>query len=124
MQSEKQFILDIVRESRTHLTAEQIFRLAREQKPRIAVGTVYRNLSALCQEGLLRSIVVPDSPVLYDATLSPHDHLVCRCCGKLRDVVLPVALLPLLRETISEDIRDYSLSIGYICEECKAAGRS
>lgn len=119
MQSQKQFILNIVRASHGHLTAEQILRLAREQQPRIAVGTVYRNLSMLCQEGELRSIVVPNSPVLYDATLSPHDHLVCRCCGKLKDVVLDVELLSLLRRSVGEEVSDYSLSIGYLCEECR-----
>lgn len=119
MQSQKQFILNIVRSSHSHLTAEQILGLARERRPRIAVGTVYRNLSALCEQGELRSIVVPDSPVIYDGTLSPHDHMVCRRCGKLKDVVLPLELLPLLRESVDAAISDYSLCIGYICEECR-----
>ena len=119
MQSQKQLILDILRSSRRHLTAEQILRLAREHNPRIAVGTVYRNLSVLCQEGEIRSIVIPDSPVLYDGTLSPHDHLVCRRCGELKDVVLPLKLLPLLRQAIGEEVSDYSLSIDYICEKCR-----
>ena len=119
MQSQKQFILDIVRSSHSHLTAEQILGLARERRPRIAVGTVYRNLSALCEQGELRSIVVPESPVIYDGTLSPHDHMVCRRCGKLKDVVLPLELLPLLRQSVDAAISDYSLCIGYICEECR-----
>ena len=118
MQSQKQFILDIVRSSHSHLTAEQVFRLAREKKPNIAMGTVYRNLSALCEGSQLRSIVIPDSPVLYDATLSPHDHAVCRRCGKVRDVSLPIDLFSLLQETVDPDITDYSLWVGYICEDC------
>ena len=118
MQSLKQYILDVVRASHSHLTAEQVLHLAREQKPRIAVGTVYRNLSALCKEGALRSIVVSGSPTIYDATLSPHEHLVCRRCGKLKDVKLSIELSALLREATGEEVCDYDLSIGYICEEC------
>ena len=118
MRSQKQFILDIVRDSRGHLTAEEVLRLAREKTPRIAVGTVYRNLSALCQEGQLRSIDVTGSPLIYDATLSPHEHLVCRRCGKLKDVTLPLELLPLLREAAGEEITDYALSMSYVCREC------
>ncbi len=119
MQSLKQFILDVVRTSHSHLSAEQILRLAREQKPRIAVGTVYRNLSALVEEGELRSILIPGSPLYYDATLAPHEHLVCRRCGKLKDVKLSADLLKLLREATNEEVCDYTLSIGYICEECR-----
>ena len=119
MQSLKQFILDIVRSSCGHLSAEQVIALAREKEPRIAVGTVYRNLSALVAEGRLRSIAIPGSPLLYDATLAPHEHLICRRCGRLKDVLLSADLLSLLREATGEEVSDYDLSIGYICEECR-----
>ena len=119
MQSRKQFIWDIVYASHAHLSAEQVIALAREREPRIAVGTVYRNLSALVAEGQLRSITIPGSPLLYDATLAPHEHLVCRRCGKMKDALLSADLLSLLREATGEEVSDYDLSIGYICEECR-----
>lgn len=119
LQSRKQFIWDIVYSSHGHLSAEQIIGLAREKEPRIAVGTVYRNLSALLAEGKLRGIAIPGSPLLYDATLAPHEHLVCRRCGRLKDAVLSADLLSLLREATGEEVRDYDLSMGYICEECR-----
>ena len=40
-------ILEIIRESEDHMTAEQIFMKAKEISPRIVLATVYNNLNSL-----------------------------------------------------------------------------
>jgi len=85
-------IHQIVRETERHPTADWIFEEARQKMPRISLGTVYRNLNQLEDEGLIRSIT-EDNLKRYDGNLMPHQHLKCKSCGKVIDVDIPDAYL-------------------------------
>ena len=88
MTKQKRLVLDIIESSHKHPTAEEVFFEARQQMPNIALGTVYRNLNALVDEGFVRRITLAGTPDRFDKTNCDHDHLVCQKCGKLKDVVL------------------------------------
>lgn len=120
MQSQKQYIYSVILHAPPHITAAQLLQLCRREKADLAMGTVYRNLSALCEEGKLRCIETPGIPAIYDTTLTPHEHLICRRCGSVRDVQLPFALDSLLTEAAGEELTDYSLTMGCICPSCRA----
>ena len=121
MHSQKQTILDAVCRSHDHPTAEQIVQRAREMKPSLAVGTVYRNLARLTDTGELRRIDIPGSPTRYDGNLSPHEHMVCLRCGELQDVELGVDVLDYLRKSTGQEILTYQLNLGCICPNCREA---
>ena len=53
MTKQKKLVLTIIERSHGHLSAEEIFFRAREEMPNIALGTVYRNLNALTEEGIV-----------------------------------------------------------------------
>ena len=48
----------------------------------LAIGTVYKHMNALAEEGLLHRINESGSPDRYDCT-ERHDHLICSRCGCL-----------------------------------------
>ena len=77
-----------VTELQRHPTAEQVFLEMKKEHPSIALGTVYKHLNGLAEEGLLLRITEPGSPDRYDRT-ERHDHLICSRCGKIADVHLP-----------------------------------
>ena len=56
--------------------------------PRISLGTVYRNLNQLEDEGMIRSIV-DENMTRYDGNITPHHHLRCTHCGNLYDIAIP-----------------------------------
>ena len=62
-------VLDAVRNSgREHPTAEHIYDRVRRMLPSISLGTVYRNLQRLVQEGIVQSVpgrgtLVSEQPV-------------------------------------------------------------
>ena len=74
-------ILAAVTELQQHPTAEQVFLEMKREHPRIALGTVYKHLNGLAEEGLLLRITEPGSPDRYDRT-ERHDHLICSRCGE------------------------------------------
>ena len=116
MTKNAEYILDIINNSDSHLTAEQIYFRLKEKNKTVVQATVYNNLSSLYQKGLIRKISVEGYPDRYDRTIR-HEHLVCRKCGKLSDIVME-DLTDLLQKQINIPMLSYDLKINYICDEC------
>ena len=56
MSKQRDLIERIIKESMLHLTAEEIYKEARKEMPNISLGTVYRNLGNLVDEGKVRKL--------------------------------------------------------------------
>jgi Fe2+ or Zn2+ uptake regulation protein len=110
-------ILQIVSQSHDHMTAEQVFLALRQTYPKVVLATVYNNLNRLCAEGLIRRISLEGMPERYDR-MQKHDHLVCRSCGKLLDIVLD-DLTQHLQEQVEVPILSYDLKLMYVCDACR-----
>ena len=110
-------ILAAVTGLQRHSTAEQVFMEMKKEHPSIAIGTVYKHLNALAEEGLLHRITESGSPDRYDRT-ERHDHLICSRCGKIADVRLP-DMRERIREALGQEILSYDLRIRYICPACR-----
>lgn len=111
-------ILEIINNSNEHMTAEQVFFTLKSIHPSVVLATVYNNLNNLYKQGKIRKISIEGCPDRYDKTIK-HDHLVCRCCGKLSDIYLEDITSELERQT-GFSIDGYDLKVQYICPECKA----
>ncbi len=118
MTAKRAAVLKILNESEGHLTAEDIFRRIRKEHPGIVLATVYNNLHALSDQGLVRRIPTEDGADFYDRTPTPHDHAHCTVCGKLFD--LPnVDIKPFLEESTALSILSYQLTVHSVCAECQ-----
>jgi Fe2+ or Zn2+ uptake regulation protein len=82
-------VLEVVRGSTTHPTAEEVHRLVIRRAPRVSLGTVYRNLRLLVDAGLLGEL--PGPRARFDANTRAHHHFTCLRCGRIADVEAPVA---------------------------------
>ena len=121
MTKQKRLIMEIIREcheNRVHPTAEDIFFEARKKLPNIALGTVYRNLNILSEEGVIRRLSVAGNPDRFDLNAMTHDHLVCSRCGRLKDVEIK-GVSEAIKELTGEDILSYELNAYYVCNDCK-----
>ncbi len=56
---QRELILETVMENPVHPTADTVYAMVREQEPNISLGTVYRNLNLLAEQGILRRIPMP-----------------------------------------------------------------
>lgn len=84
---QRELIYRCVRESCEHPTAEMVYRKLKSENPTLSMGTVYRNLNLLAEDGLLTRM--PFTVERYDAITEAHSHLLCRCCGRVLDVNQP-----------------------------------
>ena len=84
---QRERIYQAVAESHAHPTAQMVYDALRAELPQLSLGTVYRNLRQLAQEGRLRELDGPTAR--YDGMLRPHSHIRCLRCGALADASAP-----------------------------------
>ncbi|MGE5577510.1 MAG: Fur family transcriptional regulator, partial [Syntrophothermus sp.] len=53
MTRQRQIILEELKNVTTHPTADEVYEMVRRRLPRISLGTVYRNLELLAEEGII-----------------------------------------------------------------------
>lgn len=84
---QRELIYQSVCASRAHPTAEMVYAALKPRHPSLSLGTVYRNLHLLADEGKL--VRMPFPVERFDGDLHPHEHFCCEVCGQVMDVELP-----------------------------------
>ncbi|HOU53936.1 MAG TPA: Fur family transcriptional regulator [Myxococcota bacterium] len=69
-----------------HPGVEEVVQAVQRRWPQIGQATVYRTLHLLVDSGLVEARQFGDRFSRYEAVGSEHhDHLVCDCCGAIRE---------------------------------------
>lgn len=113
-------MLELMRGTDCHPSADWVYRQLRQRFPDLSLGTVYRNLSQLTEEGLIKSVGVVNGQERFDARMQPHSHFVCRKCGAVMDLpncVREEDLAP-LGELYGFTPSSYELHIYGVCRDC------
>ncbi len=79
-------ILRELRRRACHATADDVRRAVHDELPGTSTPTVYATLELLVELGLARRVVAGPGATLYDPRTAPHQHSVCRACGRVDDV--------------------------------------
>ena len=87
---QKEAILRLVKGTNSHPTADWVYEQVRREIPSISLGTVYRNLKLLQQEGKILGLEFAATITRYDARTQNHYHFICQQCGHLFDLDEPV----------------------------------
>ncbi len=86
---QKTAILQILKGTTSHPTADWVYQQVSAMIPNISLGTVYRNLSQLAESGTIQRMEIGDGIDHFDYNTDPHDHFYCRACRSLYDFPLP-----------------------------------
>ncbi len=90
MTRQKKLILEILRSTNIHPTADWVYEQARKVIPDISLGTIYRNLGNLKATGEIMELNYGSTFSRYDGNPDNHYHFVCKNCGRVFDIDLPV----------------------------------
>lgn len=117
---QRQAMLDILHNTRSHPTANDIYLKMRESDPKISLGTVYRNLSLLTENGIIQRIDTEHDSVHYDGFTHPHYHFVCNKCRQVMDIEIAQINVDKEVETKYEcSVSGHSLIFYGVCKNCQ-----
>jgi Fe2+ or Zn2+ uptake regulation protein len=118
---QKKTILEVLRSTKTHPTADWIYDEARKTIPNISKGTVYRNLKNLTQAGIIAELKIDGNASRYDGTSINHYHFKCEKCSGVFDLDIPVATE--LDEKVSLKtgfmVRGHNVEFFGLCPSCR-----
>jgi len=120
-------ILDYLRQSKAHPSAETIYTELKPQIADLAMGTVYRNLTLFKQQGLVSSVATVRGVERFDATTDPHVHFICSDCDAvidLHEMQIPDSLLSMATACCGGEISGCQLSFTGVCQNCKTIKES
>lgn len=88
---QRKVVLQVIRNSDEHLTANQIFEKAKQILPSISFATVYNSLRYLKGKKHIVDKKIGNSAARFDRITSRHDHALCVKCDKLIDIELELS---------------------------------
>lgn len=83
----RQAILETIRETTIHPTAEWVYQTLKPQYPDLSLGTVYRNIAFFKEQGLVIRVSIVNGQERLDGNTSPHSHFICKHCGAVVDIM-------------------------------------
>lgn len=122
--TQRQIILEELSKVKTHPTASELYDMVRKRLPRIGLGTVYRNLELMAENGMILKLEVGGTQKRFDATTDTHYHIRCSACGKVDDIDTPVLneLVQEAAQATSYEIVGHHVEFTGICPACRKKG--
>ena len=117
---QRECILIVLKGTDTHPTASWVYERVKNEISNISLGTVYRNLARLSEDGVILRISGDDGVERYDARVKPHYHMLCRLCGGVSDVFIDYAdeLDRSAEELCGCKIDEHRLMFYGVCNKC------
>jgi len=134
MTKPREVVLAVLNNSNKHLTAEEVFEIARKLYPGIGFASVYRSLKLFEKNGVVESVSISGKKKKhYQLTKKPHVakiHLVCTNCSNIMDFSedskevqkFLKEIKELLKKKYNFDLSSFEMQIFGECRNCKDGG--
>lgn len=113
-------IMKFLMAHRTHPTVEDVYGGLIKKIPTLSRTTVYNTLRMFADHKAAQMLTIDDHHVCYDGCTEPHIHFICRCCGRVLDIMgeeAPRVDTPRLVE--GNMIDEVQLYYKGVCQECR-----
>ncbi len=116
--AQRTIILETLRKAKSHPSVEWLYDEVRKVLPHISLGTVYRNLNVLREEGMIQELIITGNKTYYEGNTEPHAHFICESCGKILDVDFPKGNLTRGLKTDGFEVKQLRLEYFGLCPDC------
>jgi Fur family peroxide stress response transcriptional regulator len=117
---QREVVLQVIRDSMGHLTANEVFDAAKGRLPTISFATVYNSLRYLKDAGHIAEISFGNGASRFDRITARHDHALCTACGKLVDIEMdhPQELVKQAAKYSKFKPESLEFTLRGLCPEC------
>jgi Fur family peroxide stress response transcriptional regulator len=118
---QRERILELLNATGSHPAADWLYDRLKGEFPNLSMGTVYRNLNILVEQGLVNRIDFGSTFDRFDAQTGPHYHFICEQCGSIIDLELPIdeTLNRRVDEATSFTVHRHRIEFFGICARCR-----
>ncbi len=123
----RQAILNAIRQTDEHPSAEWLYARLKPEYPDLSLGTIYRNLALFKKEGVIISVGTVNGQERFDAVTQPHTHFVCTGCGAVLDLDIELAdraRFSGLCEQAGCKMHGFNLSFSGLCPKCASQSQN
>jgi Fur family ferric uptake transcriptional regulator len=118
---QRRLIVDIIHDTKGHLTAEEIIAVVQAKMPGVNKSTIYRTLELLEETGCVYKSALGNEFIYHHNEEGHHHHLVCSQCGKTinceEDLFAPVEKSLLDKHGFQINFKHIVMS--GLCENCR-----
>lgn len=118
---QREAIKSYLKNTKLHPTANIIYEDLSREYPNISLGTVYRNLNFLVENGEIIRLHCGEDGDRFDADTSMHYHFLCRICHQVSDLKIdPLTHINTLASIAFDgEIEEHSVFFKGVCGKCK-----
>ncbi len=117
---QKRLIYDTLVKLGSHVSAGEIYAEIIKSHPDFSRATVFRVLSDMAEDGMIQRLNMTAAECKFDTTTFKHNHIVCRRCGKVSDVILSPSASPKDSLTYASGykVEDAYVEFSGLCPDC------
>ncbi|QSQ08931.1 Peroxide-responsive repressor PerR [Koleobacter methoxysyntrophicus] len=121
MTKQRRIILDVLRSTTSHPTADWLYEKVKDKIPNISLGTVYRNLNILKEMNEIMELNYGSTYSRFDGNPQNHYHFVCERCGRVFDIDEEVhrEMDRRVEEKTGFTVRYHRMEFYGTCRECQ-----
>jgi Fur family peroxide stress response transcriptional regulator len=122
---QRQEMISILKKSKQHWTAEEIFNELGRQFSSVSITTVYNNLKLFVKMGIVEELQFGEGLSKFEWKGEEHYHIICSSCGKIEDFYYPqLKEVEAFAQDLSKfKIKNHQLQFYGICNDCLGRDR-
>lgn len=113
-------IMDYLLKHHTHPTVDEVYVDLSKTIPTLSKTTVYNTLRLFSEYGAAQMLTIDERKVCFDGDVSPHAHFLCKHCGKVFDMPLPLKGEEIIPSSMDFKIEEAHFYYKGMCGACKA----
>jgi len=119
--AQRQCVFRALEGNEDHPSAEAVYEAVRTEMETISLKTVYQTLNELAELGEIAALDIGTGMVRFDPNVDEaHHHLVCRSCGKVRDLHVDFAGLAVpAADAQGYEVRSAEVVFRGLCQDCR-----
>ena len=82
-------VINLLVKKNGHFSAEDIYKILKDDFPYISFSTIYNTLQTFKQVGLVKELHLDNNKAIFDSRTDEHFHFFCRKCKKIYDIDPP-----------------------------------